>query len=510
MTRQRILQFDRLLTGDGWVEDAWVRVGGDGVIAAVEAGGRPKTGGKEGAGVEESKVERVEGWAVPGVPNVHSHAFQRAMAGCAEGRERHSFWTWRDAMYRFVERLTPDHVEAVAAQLYVELLKAGFTCVGEFHYLHHDPRGRPYADRAEMSLRILAAARTAGIGLVHMPAVYETGGFGGAPLEPGQQRFRLDLDAAARLHEALAPAFAAAGQRLGWAVHSLRAVSSASLRRIAAFLDDVGAAPVHIHVAEQEREVEECIAVRGERPVAWLLANAPVDERWCLVHATHMTGDEARAMAACGATAGLCPATEANLGDGLFPLGAFADAGGRFGVGTDSHIARSPAEELRLLEYGQRLAKRRRMVLSATARATSMESCRTIPQRRDRGQLRGRESSPADGRGEARPSALDGAGGALLSHAWRGGAQALAWNGGRVAAGARADFVVLDAEHPALAGREGGQVLDSWLFSGTDNPVKDVFVGGERVVQDGRHVREEEVARSFRQAARSLAGPTHA
>ncbi len=503
MTVQRTLRFDRLLVADRWVHDARVRVGSAGLVEAVEgdgtaagAGGEDgeaATGRGEGEGLGSGKrlpVEHARGWAVPGVPNVHSHAFQRAMAGLAEGPARRSFWTWRNTMYRFLERLTPDHVEAVAAQLYVELLKAGFTCVGEFHYLQHGPGGRPYADPGEMSLRILVAACTAGIGLVHMPAVYEAGGFGGAPMEPGQRRFRLDLDSAVRLHEDLSQAFSrsGSGQRLGWAVHSLRAVSSASFRRAAALLDETGAAPVHIHVAEQKREVEECVRVRGASPVAWLLANAPVDDRWCLVHATHMTSGEATAVADRRATVGLCPATEANLGDGLFPLGEFAGCGGRFAVGTDSHVSRCPAEELRLLEYGQRLVRRRRFVLPSP-------SPEGVP-----GKAGARRR--ATGR-----SPLDGAGGTLLSHAWQGGAQALSWNGGHVGAGARADFVVLDAEHPALAGRDGRQVLDSWLFSGTDSPVKDVFVGGEGVVRDGRHLREEEVARAYREAVASLGRP---
>ena len=502
MTQQRIFQFDRLLAGNRWVEDARVRVGEDGLIAAVEAGGAGKRGGKGPAGAERSQagaaedggqaveeqagagqlqVERVAGWTIPGVPNVHSHAFQRAMAGSAEAGGQDSFWTWRDAMYRFLEKLGPDDVEAIAAQTYVELLKAGFTCVGEFHYLHHAPDGRPYDDPAETSMRILAAARAAGIGLVHLPATYDAGGFAGTPLEGAQRRFRLDLDGAVRLHDALASAFAEAGAQLGWAVHSLRAVAPASFRRVAAFLEDDGRAPVHVHVAEQQREVEECLAFCSARPVARLLAEAPVDDRWCLVHATHVTGEEAAAVACRGATVGLCPTTEANLGDGLFPLADFAERGGRFAVGTDSHVSRSPVEELRLLEYGQRLVHQRRAALPFPASARAA----------------GRPPSQA---------ALDGAAGPLLWHAWQNGARALAWNGGVVEEGRRADFVVLDAEHPALVGRDGRGVLDSWLFSGTDNPVADVYVGGKRVVSGGRHAREEAIARAFGAVARSLAG----
>ncbi len=496
MTLCRSLQFDRLLIGNRWAENAQVEVGAGGVIRRIGGDGIMRDrAAAEGLRTEPAGAERVSGWTVPGVPNLHSHAFQRAMAGLAEGSGPGSFWSWRDVMYRFAARLAPEDVEAVAAQLFVEMLKAGFTCVGEFHYLHHAPDGRPYADEAEMSRRILEAATTTGIGLVHLPVLYETGGFDGSPLGGAQLRFRLDLEALVRLRDALGPAFREAGQRLGWAVHSLRAVSPASLRRATEFLDGTDAAmdatgatmggtdaamgaanavpggpaadaPIHIHVAEQEREVEECSAARGARPVEWLLENAPVDERWCLVHATHMTRGEAGAVARRGAVAGLCPTTEANLGDGLFPLETFARSGGRFGVGTDSHVSRSPVEELRLLEYGLRLASRRRGILAAS---------------------------------------VGGAGGALLAQAWGSGARALAWNGGRVEVGARADFVILDEEHPALVGRDGPEVLDSWVFSGTDNPVRDVFVGGRRVVQDGRHRREEEVLRAFRKTSESLA-----
>ena len=345
---RRALCFERLLVRNRWASDVRVEVDAAGRIASLEPGGAP------------DGCEAVAGWAVPGVPNVHSHSFQRALAGLAEGGGPDSFWSWREVMYAFLERLAPDDVEAITAQLYIEMLKAGFTCVGEFHYLHHPPGGGAYADPAEMSRRILAASRTAGIGLVHMPVVYETGGFGGEPLEGGQRRFRMDPEGAARIHEELAGDFAAAAAGLGWALHSLRAVSAESVGRVGEFVRGSPGMPVHMHVAEQEREVTECLDRRGARPVEWLLDSAPVDERWCLVHATHISRAEIAAVAGCGAVAGLCPTTEANLGDGLFPLGAFARAGGRFAIGTDSHVSRSPVEELRLLEYGQRLVTKSR------------------------------------------------------------------------------------------------------------------------------------------------------
>ena len=537
-----ILRFDRLLVGDQWQRDACVVVNEEGRIASI-APGETGSGG-----------ERVPGWTVPGVPNVHSHAFQRAMAGLAEGGRRaertagrgriertaSSFWRWRRVMYAFLERLSPDEMEAVAAQLYVEMLKAGFVCVGEFHYLHHPPGGGSYDDEAETSRRIARAADAAGIGLVHMPVVYETGGFGREPLSGGQLRFRMDLDGARRLWEAMEPEFNGSGRDgggsgrnsggsrrdgrgsgrdgasrpsahrgLGWAVHSLRAVSRESFARIADFVDSRPSgeqSPVHLHVAEQKREVEGCLAALGARPVEWLLDNAPVDERWCLVHATRVTEAEVRGIAGSGAVVGLCPSTEANLGDGLFPLGRFAAHGGRFGIGSDSHVSRSPVEELRLLEYGQRLARRTRSVLPSSG---SLGAGRGNALDGLGGALDGLGGA-LDEAGDAldgASNALDGAGGALLAHAWRDGGRALGWDGGQVAPGRRADFVVLDADHPALAGRGERTVLDSWVFSGTESPVRHVFVGGIRVIEDGRHPREEEIACAFRETAKRL-GPT--
>lgn len=482
------LHFDRLLIEDRWERDVRMEIGGDGRIAVLSPGG-------SGEG-----CERVAGWAVPGVPNVHSHSFQRAMAGLAEGRGPDSFWSWRDVMYAFVDRLTPDDVEAITAQVYVEMLKSGFTCVGEFHYLHHAPGGPGYDDPAEMSLRIVAAARATGIGLVHMPVVYEAGGFGGDALGGGQRRFRMDLEGAAGLHEALRAASLEPGIRLGWALHSLRAVSRETVGRLDDFV--AGVAPVHIHIAEQELEVRDCLAHRRARPVEWLLDHASVDSRWCLVHATHVTDGEMDGIAASGAVVGLCPTTEANLGDGLFPLGAFVGRGGHFGIGTDSHVSRSPVEELRLLDYGQRLVSRSRSVLGAPPdSAGGVETARSAV--RDAGGRRVGDPSDA---GERRGVALSGAGGALLAHASRDGCGALGWNAGRIEAGARADLVVLDEEHPALLGRGEETVLDSWVFSGTETPVRHVMVGGRWVVRDGYHGREEEVKEAFARVVKRYSG----
>ncbi len=472
----RILDFDRLLVGEQWQRDVRIGVDDQGRIQSV-CPGRAGTGS-----------ERFKGWTVPGVPNVHSHAFQRALAGLAEGRKSASFWSWREAMYRFLHHLGPDDVEGIAAQLYVEMLKTGFTCVGEFHYLHHPPGGGAYDNVAEMSRRILEAAKTTGIGLVHMPVVYETGGFGGKSLEGSQHRFRMDLEGVVRLREVLETDLRP--HRLGWAIHSLRAVSESSFRNVAAFLEGTRGAPVHIHVAEQQREVRECLATLGARPVEWLLDNAGVDAHWCLVHATHITQAEATAIARRGAIAGLCPTTEANLADGLFPLATFTARGGGFGVGTDSHLSRSPVEELRLLDYGQRLTSGNRTVLTEKGGRGNSET-----------HLAENADPPASGGGDA----LSGAGGALLKHAWHAGCRALMWNGGDVAVGKRADLVVLDSEHSTLVGRDGPAVLDSWIFSGSENPVRDVLVGGHPVVRSGRHPREEDIGRNFAKVAKALA-----
>jgi formimidoylglutamate deiminase len=393
------------------------------------------------------------------------------MAGLAErgGGAGDSFWSWREVMYGFVAQLTPDDLSAIAAQLYVEMLKAGYTAVGEFHYLHRDPAGRAYADGTEMSERIVAAAGRAGIGLTLLPVLYLAGGFDGVPPSAAQRRFVTGVEELLRLVEQLRARHGADPDfRVGIAPHSLRAVPPAAL---AACLDGLAAldgdAPIHIHVAEQEAEVEACRRARRARPVEWLLAHAPVDRRWCLVHATHMTAEETRALAQSGAVAGLCPSTEANLGDGLFPLAGYLETGGRFGIGSDSQVSVSPVEELRWLEYGQRLSQRRRAVAAGGATASS--------------------------------------GAILYRGALAGGAQALGRPLGALAPGKRADIVVLDAAHPALAGRDGDALLDSYLFAGNLSPLRDVMVGGRWVIRDGHHADEEAIAQAYRETAARLA-----
>ena len=445
---------ENALLPDGWADDVLIETDGAGDIVAVTSG------------AAADSAERLAGPALPGMPNLHSHAFQRGMAGLAEraGAGDEDFWSWRGVMYRFVERLSPEHIEAIAAQLYVEMLKQGYTAVGEFHYVHHAPDGTPYDDPAELSHRVIAAARRAGIGITHLPVLYTAAGFDGAAPEGAQRRFAGTADRILALVEALRKT---AGQdpqiRIGVAPHSLRAAPAADLAAVVAGVRaDDEMAPVHIHVAEQEREVAACLAATGARPVEWLLNHAPVDGRWCVIHATHMSDAEVRALAASDAVAGLCPTTEANLGDGLFSLGPYLDAGGRFGIGSDSHITVDAAAELRLLEYGQRLALKSRAVV------------------RDAGG----------------PSV----GAALVRLALAGGSQALGRQVGAIAPGHRADLIVLDPDHPALLGRTGDTLLDAWIFAAASPAVRDVLVGGRWVVRDGRHPDETAILGAYRDA----------
>ena len=445
-------RFDRLYAGGAWHAPGYLTVGDAGMVTA--AGSEPP----------EGDIAEIGGIAVPGIPNLHSHAFQRAMAGLSEFRtdaSSDSFWTWRELMYRFVGRLTPDDLEAIAAQLYVEMLKAGYTAVAEFQYLHHDPAGARYADPAEMTQRTLSAAADTGIAAMLLPVLYQYSGFGEAPPADGQRRFINDADGYLSIYEsASAAARAHANIRVGAAPHSLRAAGTATMETVAAAIDP--AAPIHIHIAEQVKEVADCEAWSGARPVRYLLDTLAVDGRWCLVHATHMTEDEAADAAQAGAIAGLCPTTEANLGDGFFELSCWLDAGGALGVGSDSHISVSPVEELRWLEYGQRLRGQARNV-AATADAST-----------------GRR---------------------LIDLAVAGGAQATGRIGtdGQTALspGAPADLVVLDGDHPLLTGQAADTVLDSWIFSGNAALVRDVFVGGRQVVTGGHHGDEEAIAARY-------------
>jgi len=381
------------------------------------------------------------------------------MAGLAErrGPSGDSFWTWREVMYRFLERLDPDDVQAIAAMAMMEMLEGGFTSLAEFHYLHHGPDGRPYSDRAELSARIAAAAAETGIGLTLLPVLYAQGGFGGQPARPGQRRFLNGIDDYLALHEGARKAVAALPYgAIGTAPHSLRAVTPETLQ---ALVDAKLPGPVHIHVAEQVKEVEDCLAWSGRRPVEWLLSHVAVDARWCLVHATHMEPPEVTALARSGAVAGLCPITEANLGDGFFEGVAFEAAGGRYGVGSDSNVEISAPHELRWLEYGLRLKHRGRNI---------MQTCE------------------GGSTGEA-----------LYAAALAGGAQALAQPVGSIAVGKRADFVVLDTRHPTLAAMAPSQWLDAYVFVAGQAAIDQVIVGGDNVVERGRHRRRDMIAARF-------------
>jgi len=400
--------------------------------------------------------ETLAGPVLPGMANLHSHAFQRGMAGLAEmhGAAHDDFWTWRELMYRFVERLTPEQAQAIASYLYMEMLKHGYTGVAEFNYLNH-PAG--------MLERHLDAARSAGIAITLLPSLYRWSGFGNEPLQPRQRRFDSDCKSVLRMLDGLKGSLSS-DIKVGVAPHSLRAVDPGSLNELVAAVP--ADAPIHIHAAEQTKEVEDCKAALGKRPVEWLLENHRVDARWCVVHATHMTIDETRALAASGAVAGLCPTTEANLGDGIFPLLEYRAAGGRYGIGGDSHVSRDPAEELRHLEYAQRITLRKRNLVTG-------------------------KTSPAVGT-------------TLWLEAAAGGAQALGRAMGAIAPGRRADLVVLDAGHPDLEGRSGDAVANALVFSGSTGLVRDVMVGGRWVVRDRRHSAEASAAADYKRAVKAL------
>ena len=437
-----------LLPG-GWAENVRLSLA-DGRIVAVERN------------VARQPDDQPCSVGIPGLANLHSHAFQRGMSGLAEvrGPAADSFWTWREVMYRFLDRLTPDDLEAIAALAYAEMLESGFTRVGEFHYVHQDRDGSPYANPGELAERICAAAHTAGIHLTLLPSFYAHANFGGLNPTPGQRRFITSLDQFARLlEEAVRSARALPGANVGVAPHSLRAVTFDELREIAAL---GRGRPIHIHAAEQVQEVADCVAMTGLRPVEWLLRHFPLDADWCLIHATHLTPAELAGLAASGATVGLCPITEANLGDGIFPAAVFLAQGGCFGIGTDSNVDIDAAAELCQLEYSQRLAGRSRNVLARGAGASS-----------------GRD---------------------LFDRAFAGGSRALHAGPGGLAAGSPADIVALAADYGSLAPRErGNTILDRLIFGGRKGVVVDsVWVGGKQVVAAGRHLWRDGIAAAFR------------
>jgi len=403
---------------------------------------------------------------LPSIANLHSHSFQRAMAGMTEYRMagKDSFWTWRDLMYRFTAHLTPEHVEAIAAFVFLEMQESGYASVGEFHYLHHQPDGSPYADIGELSGRIAAAAATTGIGLTHLPVLYTYGGAGQVPLQSGQARFGNSVN---QFNELVARAHQHVGQlpddcRVGIAPHSLRATSPDDLKAVLS-AHDVG--PIHIHIAEQPKEVADIKSWLGAKPVEWLLSNADVSSDWCLIHATHMTATETLSMAKSGAVAGLCPVTEANLGDGPCNGPRYLNAGGAFGVGSDSNVLISLTEELRTLEYSQRLRDIARNVMVVN------------------------EGSVGD---------------TLYTGAAKGGAQALGRSAGEIAVGELADLVAIDSTAPSLCALSQVQILDGLVFAAKDDAVTDVWSAGRHAVQGGRHIKHDEIVANYRSAMQSL------
>lgn len=478
----RLFQLESALLPGGWVRNARVTVGEDGAIGRIDipaAAAAQGASAAEGAGAAQganaagaADAERIQGIVVPGMSNAHSHAFQRGMAGNTEFRlsARDSFWTWRQAMYALANRITPGDLKVLAGQLFVEMLKAGYTAVAEFHYIHRPLGGGMYVESNALWEAVAAAAADTGIALTFLPTLYQTSDFGAAPLRPEQSRFALTTDeflkaVETRLREDGNAEFRT--RRTGVAFHSLRAVPLPVLTRAARVLRELAAGlPLHIHVAEQVKEVESCLAHTGRRPVELLLDTGLIDPHWCLVHATHSTAAELRGIADAGASVCVSITTEANLGDGFFDAARFLKLGGRMCVGSDSQSTVSPAEELRWMEYQARLRKRRRGVLA------------------DRAQTH--------------------VGTRLWRDAAREGARAIGQPAGVIEVGARADWVVLDPNHPSMVGGTGEAALDHVIFAGGSAAIRDVMVGGRWVIKNGRHALADTLAGPFRDLMRSL------
>jgi len=439
------------LTPEGWQSDVLITIDRDGRICEV------KTNQFSSSATASEHADIV----LPAMSNLHSHAFQRAMAGMTEAcgpDAKDSFWSWRSLMYRFLDRLSPDDIEAITAFAQIEMLESGYANVGEFHYLHHQPDGKPYSNIAELSERIIAASALSNIGLTLLPVMYEQGGCDGRALQGGQRRFGNDVDAFTKLLLLLQSCVSAAGHNinLGIAPHSLRALTPESLTAMVSLAEG---RPLHIHIAEQEAEVEEVKVLYGARPVEWLLANQAIGTDWCLIHATQMTAQETQSIARSCATVGLCPVTESNLGDGIFDGQRFQQYGGLWGVGTDSNVRISLSEELRTLEYSQRLHNKARAVLTKADKSNGL---------------------------------------ALYSVALRGGAQSLQRNTGQIAVGKRADLLALDKNATAFVGLEQSQLIDAWLFAADDSLVSDVWVSGLHTVKAGMHINRESIERRYR------------
>lgn len=454
LMKRHLLQ--HALLPDGWQHDLLVETDDHGLITSI--GADPMQSGPD--------PQHLRGFVIPGMPNAHSHAFQRAMRADTEFRKsaRDSFWTWRNAMYALANSITPAELELIARQLFIEMLEAGYTSVAEFHYLHRQQDGSAFDTGAAgnpLHAAVISAARATGIGLTFLPVLYQHSDFGGKPLREDQRRFHLSNAEFVDLFRTRAqPAHPASPMRWGAAFHSLRAVGPEALHEVSAALRGIDPGmPIHIHIAEQVLEVKACLAATGMRPVQWLLSQNLADPHWCLVHATHTDHNELRGVASSGASICICTTTEANLGDGLFDTGFLLKAGGTACIGSDSEVCIDPAEELRWLEYQQRLKRRRRAVLAS----------------RDRPHV----------------------GAMLWTHAARAGARALGQPVGEIRVGARADWLVLEKDHPAIAGAAPEGVLDRLVFGDGRAAIRDVLVAGRTVVSNGRHGLREESRRAF-------------
>ena len=447
---------EHALISEGWAQNVRISIDLDGKISDVEIEVDP--------GLDDRQLRnRI---LIPAMANIHSHSFQRSMAGMTEKsvKKQDSFWSWRELMYSFLEQLNPEHVEAIAALAFMEMLESGYASVGEFHYLHHQQGGQHYENIAETSSRIIAAALQTGIGLTHLPVFYMQGGLNGEQLHQSQLRFGNNSEQYFRVLEQIENEIQRAPDdyMLGLAPHSLRAVSPEALKEM---LDSRQHGPDHIHISEQQKEVGDIQKNYGKRPVNLLMDTVPVDSRWCLFHTTHMIPEETDKLADSGAVAGLCPLTEANLGDGIFDGSKFVSSGGKYGIGSDSNVRISLTEELRMLEYSQRIFRRERNVMTDT------------------------------------PGSL---GTSLYKSALSGGAQALSRNSGSIASGKWADLLALDSEDLALFGSYEDEILDRWIFSADDSLVREVWSAGRQVVVEGRHIRHDQIEKQYQNIIKEL------
>lgn len=440
---------DKILLATGWAKQQTLTIE-NGIITDIVSG-------------HIDGAECANGIVIPGMVNCHSHAFQRAFAGFSEqgSQGQDSFWTWRNTMYQFLSQLTDEHAQVIATHLYIEMLKMGYTRVAEFHYLHHDIDGSTYPKLATMAEAIYKAANNSGIGLTMLPVMYQYSGFGELAPTDGQRRF---INSVEQFNQLVSDCFSLSSlysnTNIGIAPHSLRAVDMASLHKIINHVRGLDSkAPIHIHIAEQQKEVDDCLEYYGERPVQWLLNNVELDAQWCLIHATHINDQERKSIVASKAIAGICPTTEANLGDGIFPTTEFLQENGTFAIGSDSHISVNPIEELRWLEYAQRLVKQQRAVLASPSQASV-------------------------GRNLWQKAAL-------------GGAQSTNSNTGELSIGKQADLLVINAEKMSLFAHHDQHLLDSLIFASQQNMVRDVMVNGQWVIKEGQHLQEQKISLAF-------------